>query len=84
MSNLARHMTRGKPKTAGGGRHDYTNEESLAYWQRRWKAEFDALPEHQRRERVTHIRERLRGAPRRSPLRDLAQACGIEETDDDE
>lgn len=73
----------GKPRKEGAsGRHDYTGDESLAFWQQRWRAEFEALPPAKQDEQRAHIRARLASAPAQSPLRSYAAACGIGGDDD--
>ena len=74
----------GKPREATSGKHEYTREQSLRYWQQRWKEEFDALPEHKRQERIAHITFLLRTARRGGALWDLAACCGITKDGDDE
>jgi hypothetical protein len=73
----------GKPRKEGAsGRHEYTGDESLAYWRARWRAEFEALPPAKQAEQRAHLQRLLATAPARSPLRSYAAACGIEGNDD--
>jgi hypothetical protein len=74
----------GKPRKEGAsGRHDYDPDESLRFWQARWRAEFEALPPKKQAEQTEHIRTLLAGAPAGSPLRSYAAACGIGDGDGD-
>jgi hypothetical protein len=74
----------GKPRKEGAsGRHDYTSDESLTFWQARWRAEFEALPPKKQAEERARIGRLLATAPAGSPLRAYAAACGIGDGDGD-
>jgi hypothetical protein len=77
----------GKPgrrrKEGASGRHDFTGDESLTFWQARWRAEFEALPPKKQDEQRAHIRSLLVSAPAWSQLHSYAAACGIGDDDGD-
>ncbi len=73
MSNV------GKPRGGGiTGRHEYSGEQSLSFWQRQWKQQIDSQPPKVRRETVARAQLILRTARHKSALHDLAMCYGID------
>jgi hypothetical protein len=70
-------LGRGKPREAGSGKHEYTREQSLMYWQRVWKAQIDAQSPVTRRETIQRASRLLRETRYRSALHDLAVCYGL-------
>ena len=69
---------RGKPRTrdSATGRHDYTFEQSLSFWQKKWKAQIDSQPPKVRQETIERMRRLLAETRYRSALHDLAVCYG--------
>jgi hypothetical protein len=74
---------RGKPREAASGKHEYTHEQSLGYWQRQWKALIDAEPPRARQETVERARRLMRATRYRSALHDLAVCYDLKDGDGD-
>jgi hypothetical protein len=70
-------LGRGKPRQEQSGKHEYTREQSLSFWQRQWKAQIDAQAPATRRETVERAARLLRESRFRSALHDLAVCYGL-------
>lgn len=79
---MAQRKRRRRVAPDASGRHEYTQDESLAWWAPRLRAELDALPARKRTELLADLLARLdeeQRHGRRSALWDVARCyLGIE------
>lgn len=59
------------------GQHSFTREQSLSFWQRRWKEAIDGQPETRRQETIERARALLSATTHRSALHDMAVCYGL-------